>query len=123
MSESSPICWRCNQTLTERDALAAKVKELEIQTEMHHQLAVTAYDQRDKAYAEIKELEAERDRLSEYLQHTDECILSFQEAGEPTPDGGYRIKIDGEWYQSRPVNELPPCDCGLDAALSAEAKE
>lgn len=52
-------------------------------------------------------------RLEDYLEHTRSCILSFQEAGEPTPEGGYRQKFKGQWYQSRPVDETPKCDCGL----------
>lgn len=37
------------------------------------------------------------------------------------PDGGYRTKFAGKWYQSLPVNEEPKCDCGLDEARANEA--
>lgn len=56
-------------------------------------------------------------KVAEYAEHTKECIRSFWEAGEPTQDGGYRTKFKGQWYQSKPVNEEPKCDCGLDEVL------
>lgn len=52
--------------------------------------------------------------LEEYLEHTRDCIRSFNEAGEPMPDGGYRQKFKGKWYQAKPIDETPKCDCGLD---------
>lgn len=61
-------------------------------------------------------LEAKIARLKEYAEHGN-CILSFWEAGEPTSDGGYRTKYLGKWHQSRPVNEEPKCECGLDELL------
>lgn len=51
--------------------------------------------------------------LMEYVEHSKECILSFWERGEPTPDGGYRTMYAGKWYQNRPVDETPKCNCGL----------
>ena len=56
-------------------------------------------------------------KLIAYVSHTNKCILSFWEAGEPTKDGGYRTKFKGKWYQSKPVDETPKCDCGLDEAI------
>lgn len=55
--------------------------------------------------------------LNEYGDHRRVCILTFWEAGEPTPDGGYRTKYKGRWYQSKPVNEEPKCNCGFDESL------
>lgn len=52
--------------------------------------------------------------IADYSEHTKKCILSFLEAGEPTPDGGYRTRFAGKWYQSRPINEEPKCNCGLE---------
>jgi len=62
------------------------------------------------------------DELLDYLEHARTCIRSFSEAGEPTPDGGYRQKFKGKWYQSLPVDETPKCDCGLDEAVSVYEK-
>jgi hypothetical protein len=61
------------------------------------------------------------ERVLDYTQHDDMCILSYWEAGEPTPDGGYRTKYKGKWYQSNPVDETPRCNCGL-GELFAEVK-
>lgn len=49
-----------------------------------------------------------------YLDHEVGCILNSRCAGEPTPDGGYREKYGDKWYQTRPIDETPKCDCGLD---------
>lgn len=56
--------------------------------------------------------------VEEYATHEPHCILNRWEAGEPTPDGGYRSKYAGKWYQSKPVDETPKCNCGLDSALT-----
>lgn len=66
-----------------------------------------AYEQRSR----------EVEKLLEYLQHDPDCILVHCDAGEPTEDGGYRQRFKGKWYQSRPVDETPKCNCGLDEAL------
>jgi len=55
--------------------------------------------------------------LLDYSQHTDNCIRSFWQAGEPTEDGGYREKFVDKWYRSKPIDETPKCDCGLDKIL------
>lgn len=75
-----------------------------------------------KCEDENKRLTLEVERLREYVAHTNDCILSFLEAGEPTKDGGYRTKYKGVWYQSKPINEEPKCDCGLEEALSKPEK-
>lgn len=58
-----------------------------------------------------------REALDEYGNHTDACAIGYFQAGEPTPDGGYRQMISGKWYQTKPIDETPKCDCGLKAAL------
>lgn len=69
-----------------------------------------------KAYEDAVNWEAE---LYEYLEHSDRCILSDYEQGEPTLEGGYRQMYRGKWYQARPVDETPNCDCGLFDTLFA----
>jgi len=72
------------------------------------------YNERHK---EVSKLKSQADALLDYVTHTDRCILSFWEAGEPTQDGGYRMKFAGKWYQSRPIDETPKCNCGLDEIM------
>lgn len=55
--------------------------------------------------------------LEEYLEHTRDCNCSQFSAGRPTEDGGYEQKFAGKWYRTRPIDETPKCNCGLDAAL------
>jgi hypothetical protein len=69
--------------------------------------------------ASRKEAEDYRLALEEYGQHSRDCILSFHEAGEPTEDGGYRVKYKGQWYKTRPVDETPKCECGFDEAIKS----
>lgn len=73
----------------------------------------------------MRQLLAEREaakELWEWLEHSNRCILSFNEAGEPTEGGGYRTKYAGKWYQTRPVDETPKCTCGLDDAYALYRK-
>lgn len=56
--------------------------------------------------------------LENYGNHLDDCVLTYWEAGEPTKDGGYRTMYEGKWYQTRPVDETPKCECGFDGALA-----
>lgn len=56
--------------------------------------------------------------ISEYVCHDYRCILAQWEGGEPTKDGGYRSKFKGKWFQSKPIDEHPKCECGLDELLS-----
>lgn len=58
------------------------------------------------------------ERLIDFIQHDSECVLSFFEAGEPTKNGGYRMKFKGIWYQAKPVDHTPKCNCGLTEACS-----
>ena len=62
-------------------------------------------------------LEECEEALEKFGIHGRDCILSFQEAGEPTKNGGYRVKYKGKWYQSRPADERPKCECGLDEII------
>ncbi len=62
------------------------------------------------------------ERMEGYIFHDEDCILNRREAGEPTPDGGYRSKYAGKWYQSKPINEEPKCDCGLDGLFEVWRK-
>jgi hypothetical protein len=52
-------------------------------------------------------------KLLDYCEHDENCICSFWEAGMSTADGGYLVKYKGTWYQYRPVDKTPKCDCGL----------
>ena len=63
-----------------------------------------------------------REALADYGEHTRECARAYFEAGEPTPDGGYRQLIRGVWYETKPVDRTPKCDCGLGAALASAEK-
>jgi hypothetical protein len=56
--------------------------------------------------------------LEEWGCHAQVCVLALWEAGEPTEGGGYRSKFAGKWYQTRPVDETPKCDCGFEEALA-----
>jgi len=58
-----------------------------------------------------------RKRLSEFLEHGRDCILSQFSAGRPTDDGGYEVQFAGKWYPTRPVDKTPKCNCGLSKAL------
>lgn len=64
--------------------------------------------------------ECERERLMPWLECSKDCISHRFEAGEPTKDGGYRVKVAGKWYQTRPVDESPKCDCGLAETLTKD---
>ena len=61
--------------------------------------------------------------LNNFEQHDLTCILSQWSQGRPTENGGYETMYAGKWYQNRPVDETPKCQCGLDQALSLYSKE
>lgn len=69
----------------------------------------------DKMGAIIARLEA-AEALQDFAAHEHDCIRNSWEAGEPTPDGGYRTRFRGKWYQSKPIDQTPRCDCGLEEA-------
>lgn len=58
------------------------------------------------------------EELEQYVHHDIQCIRDQWSAGRPTKDGGYEQKFAGKWYQARPVDKTPKCDCGLDDILS-----
>lgn len=62
------------------------------------------------------------EEMAEYCSHETKCILSQWQQGEPTADGGYRTMYAGKWYQSKPIDEKPKCNCGL-SNLWAKWKE
>ena len=63
-------------------------------------------------------LEGLKETWYPFMQHSSECVLESFEAGESTKDG-YRQKFNGKWYQVRPVDETPKCDCGFDTAVTS----
>jgi len=73
--------------------------------------------------AHITELEARNRKLERvverYAFHDRDCILARQTAGRATEDGGYEVRYRDKWYQVRPVDESPDCECGFHAALEA----
>ena len=59
----------------------------------------------------------------DYVSHENRCVLNDCSAGEPTPGGGYRQKFGDKWYQAKPVDETPKCDCGLAEAMRPFTEE
>lgn len=60
--------------------------------------------------------------LEEYGEHDKECLLAQCHAGRPTADGGYEHLYgygeDEKWYQSRPVDKTPKCQCGFSDVIT-----
>jgi hypothetical protein len=56
--------------------------------------------------------------LMPWLEHDNQCILCQFEKGEPTENGGYRQKFAGKWYESKPVDRTPECNCELNNAIT-----
>ena len=56
--------------------------------------------------------------LLNYTQHDTVCIRSSWCAGRPTNSGGYETKFGNTWYESRPVDREPKCNCGLDDLIA-----
>jgi hypothetical protein len=75
-------------------------------------------NERDALRAQVAML---REALADYGEHTRECARQYFDAGEPTADGGYRQRFSGIWYEAKPVDRTPKCNCGLDTALAATA--
>jgi hypothetical protein len=57
------------------------------------------------------------EELDPYIIHTENCVLNERHAGRPTKDGGYEEKFGDVWYEARPVDRTPKCNCGLSEAL------
>lgn len=68
-------------------------------------------------WAEVAAAEAEVLALRDFAAHDSKCIRSLWSAGQPTENGGYEMCYAGKWYESKPVDRTPKCDCGLDALL------
>lgn len=60
--------------------------------------------------------------LGEFGKHDDDCLLSRWQQGRTTADGGYEMMFGDKWYQVRPIDNTPECECGLDAFLTAHAE-
>lgn len=54
--------------------------------------------------------------LLDYTAHDPNCILNFYCAGRPT-ENGYEEKFADKWYSTRPIDNTPKCECGLDELL------
>lgn len=65
-----------------------------------------------------KSLQEKIEKINEYTEHRPECIRSSFEAGRPTKKGGYEQQFGSKWYESRPIDKTPKCDCGLDEVLN-----
>ncbi len=55
--------------------------------------------------------------LTDYTQHTNECVLSYWSQGRPIKDVGYECMYKGKWYQTYPIDNTPKCECGLQEVL------
>lgn len=77
----------------------------------------------ENEHQRIADLEAKIEALADYCQHDPGCPRVRFEAGQPTENGGYEVKIAGKWYQLRPVDETPKCDCGLDELLPEKPED
>lgn len=104
------LCRRCYELEKEKARNADLEKRLLDLGEQHKRLM-------GLPCAKCVELRA---ALEEYGQHDRDCILTKRSQGEPTPDGGYREMFNGKWYQTRPIDETPECECGFSKALSSE---
>ena len=101
----------------------SKFDLMEERSELRYQLAEAKVDLNEvhKAVALVDlrnaDLQRENERLLacliDYGEHQRPCVYTQFEAGEPTPDGGYRRKFAGEWYDSD-----PECTCGFRTALA-----
>lgn len=72
----------------------------------------------EKWIADREAWKAKAERLANYTTHDQDCILSFWSAGRPTENGGYEACIKGKWYEQRPVDKTPKCECGLNEAFA-----
>lgn len=60
----------------------------------------------------------EAEKLSIYCEHDRDCIRSQLSQGRPTRYGGYEEMYNGKWYQAKPDDLTPKCDCGLSELLA-----
>jgi hypothetical protein len=106
----------CANTL---QSMVGELTVLLMERDAHAKLSRERGEQVVKAKAQMESLQWAIRGLDAYTRHTDRCVLSFWEGGEPTPDGGYRQRFKGVWYQVKPVDETPKCDCGLAGMFAA----
>lgn len=69
-----------------------------------------------------RQLNTCRKALETYGVHHDRCIRAQYREGRPTPTGGYECLYgyrNEKWYQAKPVDETPDCECGFAEALKA----
>lgn len=95
-----------------------RIEALESELSARIQLSNSWDETETKANEKVQKLEEVCKDLIAASIHDNMCILNYWEAGEPTSDGGYREKYDGQWYQTKPVSEAPKCDCGLSDLIS-----
>jgi hypothetical protein len=85
----------------------------------YSEMGVNRVKHHAKGYLEgLADARKEAEGLVDYVVHDSKCILSFWEAGEPTKNGGYRSRYKGKWYESKPKNKEPKCNCGLEEVLA-----
>jgi hypothetical protein len=51
--------------------------------------------------------------LIDYTVHDSTCILAHCSAGRPTSTG-YECLYGNTWYEVRPIDRTPLCECGLN---------
>lgn len=56
--------------------------------------------------------------LDERGEHHWSCNRADFRGGRPTESGGYEFNYGGTWYESRPVDRTPKCDCEIGEALA-----
>ena len=54
--------------------------------------------------------------LLEEARHVSPCQLALWSGGRPTGSGGYEECYAGKWYETRPNNKRPMCQCYLAEA-------
>lgn len=59
-----------------------------------------------------------REALANHGEHARQCVRSRWDSGRPTASGGYEMSYGGVWYEVKPADRSPACECGLDAALA-----
>ena len=70
------------------DRLVREREELKAAARLADDTFINMYEHRiEELKAEIERL---REALTDYGEHDSECVRAHWEAGEPTPDGGYR---------------------------------
>jgi hypothetical protein len=117
-SHEPPCCPQLAEARAESEYFQKKAAERKVDS-INQEYDAKVLDQR------LKNTIEDRDHwrtwallIEDFADHRQECITTFFEAGRPTKDGGYETKIKGKWYQSRPVDKTPKCNCGLNEVLA-----